>query len=74
MMTPHQKANQSIGLMHHRKLARGKVEVSSIVNRGSVGGRIKKDENFLLHVLVHADSERIMYVALLGGNINCDFA
>ena len=56
-------------IMHHRKLAHGNLKVSSIVNRGSVGDRIKKDENFLLHVLVHADSERIMYVALLGGNI-----
>ena len=54
--------------MHHRKLAHGNLKVSSIVNRGSVGGRIKKDEKFLLHV-VHAYSERIMYVALLGGNI-----
>ena len=49
----------------------GKVKVRSIVNRGSVlVGRIllKKDDNFLLHV-VHAYSERTMSVALLGGNI-----
>ena len=55
-------------MMHHWKLAHGKVQVSSIVNRGSVD-RIKKDENFLLLVVVHAYSERIMSVALLGGNI-----
>ena len=53
--------------MHHRKLAHGKVKISSIVNRGSVG-RIKKDVNFLLHV-VHAYCEHIKYVGLMGGNI-----
>ncbi len=58
--------------MHHRKLAHGTKVLkvtSSIVNRGSVG-RIKKDENFLLHVrVVHAYSDRIKYVGLLRGNI-----
>ena len=50
-------------------LVAGKVKVRSIVNRGSVVGRIlKKDDSFLLHG-VHAYSERTMSVALLGGNI-----
>ena len=64
-MTLHQKTNQSIWkLAHGTKVLK---VTSSIVNRGSVG-RIKKDVNFLLHV-VHAYCEHIKYVGLMGGNI-----